>query len=220
MHHTVLPPAGSPLALLPFDSQPRTRLVYGEGTLERVGEITRDLGVSRVLLVTDSGIVAAGHPARAVSFLEAAGLHVAVYSETRENPDTEDVAHCVAVAQREKIDCLIGLGGGSSLDTAKGCNFIYTNGGRMQDYWGIGKASKPMLPLIAIPTTAGTGSECQSFALISDEKTHQKMACGDPKAAARVAILDPALTVSQPPRVTACTGIDALAHAHETAVTR
>jgi len=76
-----------------------------------------------------------------------------------------------------------------------------------------------MLPLIAIPTTAGTGSECQSFALIADETTHQKMACGDPKAAARIAILDPALTVSQPARVTACTGVDALSHALETAVT-
>jgi alcohol dehydrogenase len=105
------------------------------------------------------------------------------------------------------------------MDTAKGCNFILTNGGRMQDYWGIGKATKPMLPLIAIPTTAGTGSECQSFALISDEETHQKMACGDPKAAATIALLDPLLTLSQPARVTACTGIDALAHALETAVT-
>jgi len=89
----------------------------------------------------------------------------------------------------------------------------------MQDYWGVGKANKPMLPLIAIPTTAGTGSECQSFALISDEKTHAKMACGDPKAAAAIAILDPVLTLSQPARVTACTGIDAIAHAVETAVT-
>jgi len=95
-----------------------------------------------------------------------------------------------------------------------------TNGGRMQDYWGVGKAAKPMLPLLAIPTTAGTGSECQSFALIADVETHQKMACGDPKAAARVALLDPALTLSQPPRVTACTGIDALSHALETAVTK
>jgi len=84
----------------------------------------------------------------------------------------------------------------------------------------VGKATKPMLPLIAIPTTAGTGSECQSFALISDEETHMKMACGDPKASAKVAILDPLLTVSQPPRVTACTGIDALVHAVETAVTK
>jgi len=106
------------------------------------------------------------------------------------------------------------------MDTAKGCNFLLTNGGRMQDYWGIGKAGKPMLPLIAIPTTAGTGSECQSFALIADAQTHNKMACGDPKAAARVAILDPKLTLSQPPRVTACTGIDAIAHVVETAVTK
>jgi alcohol dehydrogenase len=90
----------------------------------------------------------------------------------------------------------------------------------MRDYHGVGKASKPMLPLVAIPTTAGTGSECQSFALIADPASHLKMACGDPKAAARVAILDPELTVSQPPRVTACTGVDALVHALETAVTK
>src|SRR5438128_10155938 len=102
------------------------------------------------------------------------------------------------------------------MDTAKGCNFLLTNGGRVQDYWGAGKASKPMLPLIAIPTTAGTGSECQSAALIADEQTHQKMACLDPKAAARIAILDPELTLSQPQRVTACTGVDPVAHAIET----
>jgi len=90
----------------------------------------------------------------------------------------------------------------------------------MRDYWGVGKAAQPMLPLIAIPTTAGTGSECQSFALIADVQTHQKMACGDPKAAARIALLDPALTLSQPPRVTACTGLDALSHTLETAVSK
>lgn len=105
------------------------------------------------------------------------------------------------------------------MDTAKGCNFILTSGGRMQDYWGVGKAKKPMLPLIAIPTTSGTGSEMQSAALISDEVTHAKMACLDHKAAAKVAILDPALTVSQPRAVTACTGIDAIAHALESGVT-
>jgi alcohol dehydrogenase len=98
---------------------------------------------------------------------------------------------------------------------------LLTNGGQMRDYWGVGgKASRPLLPLIAVPTTAGTGSECQSFTLITDEETHQKMACGDPKAAPRVAILDPTLTVSQPRRVTACTGLDAIAHAVETAVTK
>jgi alcohol dehydrogenase len=103
------------------------------------------------------------------------------------------------------------------MDCAKGCNFILTNGGRMQDYWGVGKARKKMLPLIAVPTTAGTGSEAQSFALITDPDTHQKMACGDKKALAALAILDADLTATQPPRVAAATAIDAVAHAVETA---
>jgi alcohol dehydrogenase len=105
------------------------------------------------------------------------------------------------------------------MDTAKGTNFLLTNGGEMKDYWGVGKATRPMLPLIAVPTTSGTGSECQCAALIADEVTHQKMACLDPKAAARIALLDPELTVSLPARVTAVTGVDAIAHAVETAVT-
>ena len=202
-----------------FDFQPRTRIVFGADAIERVGELAREFGGRRVLLVTDKGIVAAGHASRAVGFIEAAGMHVTAFDDVRENPTTVDVDRCVEVARREAVDLIVGLGGGSSMDTAKGANFILTNGGRMQDYWGVGKATQPMLPLIAIPTTAGTGSECQSFALISDDETHQKMACGDAKAAAKIAILDPLLTVSQPVRVTACTGIDALAHAFETAVT-
>jgi len=217
--HPVHHPARPPL-LTPFDCEPRTRVVFGEDSLERVGELARELGGKRVLLVTDHGLAAAGHPARAVSFLEAAGLHVTVYDDVHENPTTVDVDRGVAVAREAGIDLIVGLGGGSSMDTAKGANFILTNGGQMKDYWGVGKATKPMLPLIAIPTTAGTGSECQSFALIADELTHMKMACGDPKASAKVAILDPLLTVSQPERVTACTGFDALVHAVETAVTK
>ena len=105
------------------------------------------------------------------------------------------------------------------MDCAKGINFLHTNGGRMQDYWGIGKAIRQMLPMIAVPTTAGTGSETQSFALISDAKTKVKMACGDKKASFRIALLDPQLSLTQPARVTALTGIDALAHAVESYVT-
>ena len=104
------------------------------------------------------------------------------------------------------------------MDTAKGCNFLLTNGGGMKDYHGYGKATKPMLPFIAIPTTSGTGSECQSYALISDDATHVKMACGDSKALARLALLDPDLTASQPQRIAILTGLDALAHSVETAV--
>ena len=205
--------------LAPFDWQPTTRIVCGAGSLGRVGELAASLGGRRVLLVTDKGIVAAGHAAHAQIALEAAGLAVVLDDVVRENPTTGDVARCVEIARAGRVDCIVGLGGGSSMDTAKGCNFLLTNGGEMKDYWGVGKAAKPMLPLIAIPTTAGTGSECQSAAIIADETTHQKMACLDPKAAARIAILDPALTLSQPQRVTACTGIDAISHAVEAAVT-
>jgi alcohol dehydrogenase len=202
-----------------FDFQSRTGVVTGAGSVARVGELTRGLGVKHVLLVTDPGIAAAGHAERVQQSLRGAGLRVTMFDRARENPTTRCVDDCVAVAKSAGIDGLVGLGGGSSMDTAKGCNFILTNGGQMKDYWGVGKATQPMLPFVAIPTTAGTGSEMQCAALIADEVTHQKMACLDPKCAAAIAILDPELTLSQPPRVTACTGIDAIAHAVETAVT-
>jgi alcohol dehydrogenase len=206
--------------LAPFDHQPRTRLIFGVDSLERIGELARELAARNVLLVTDPGIVAAGHAERALRLLESAHLKVSLFDRAAENPTTRCVEDCLSVARDAGIDTFVALGGGSAMDTAKGCNFLLTNGGRIQDYRGIGKATKPMLPLIAIPTTAGTGSECQSFALIADEQTHQKMACGDPKAAARIAVLDPKLTLSQPKTVTACTGIDAIAHVVETAVTK
>src|SRR6266481_164434 len=190
-----------PDSLPSFDYQPRTRIVFGLNSVVRVGEIARGLGAKVVLVVTDPGIVTAGHADRVEHILQSCGLGVLVFDEVHENPTTRDVDKCLQVAKSAGIDTIIGLGGGSSMDTAKGCNLLLTNGGRIQDYWG-------------------TGSESQSAALIADEDTHQKMACLDPKAAARVALLDPALTVSQPPLVTAHTGIDAIAHAVETAVTK
>ena len=202
-----------------FELEGRPQLVFGAGCVQRVGAMAAALGGRHALLVTDAGIVAAGHSARVASLLQAAGLKVTVFAKVQENPTTREVDACLKVAREEGIDLIVGLGGGSAMDTAKGTNFLLTNGGRMQDYWGVGKATKPMLPLIAIPTTTGTGSEMQSAALIADDVTHQKMACLDSKVLARVAILDPELTVSQPPRVAACTGVDAVAHAVETAVT-
>jgi alcohol dehydrogenase class IV len=202
-----------------FDFQPRTRVIFGTGAINRIGEVASALG-THAFLVTDPGIVAVGHLDRARRALNASSVNVTIFDAVKENPTTREVDQCVEAARAVRPQLIIGLGGGSSMDTAKGCNFLLTNGGRMQDYWGDGKANKPMLPLIAVPTTAGTGSECQSFALIADEKTHQKMACGDPKAAPFVAILDPLLTLTQPRSVAACTGIDAIAHAVETAVTK
>lgn len=213
-------PHAAPDALRGFEYHPRTRVIFGAGTVARVGELAASLGGHSVLLVTDRGLVTAGHAQRVEQALQKAGLGVVTYAGVHENPTTRDVQDCLEVARAAGVDLFVGLGGGSSMDTAKGCNLLLTHGGAIRDYWGVGKATRPMLPLIAIPTTAGTGSECQSAALIADEHSHQKMACLAPGIAARIALLDPELTVSQPPRVTACTGIDAVAHAVETAVTR
>ncbi len=202
---------------LPLPDKPR--LVIGDGAIDRIGELAIELGAQRALVITDPHIVAAGHVARAQRSLDAAGVNEQVFDGAIENPTTIEVDRAVEAARGFDADLLIGLGGGSSMDTAKGCNFVLTNGGRMSDYWGVGKATEPMLPLIAVPTTAGTGSECQSFALISDPQTHVKMACGDAKALAAVAVLDAELTLTQPRRVAADTGIDTIAHAVETAVT-
>ena len=202
-----------------FDFQPRTRTIFGAGVIEQLGELGSDLGFKRTLLVADHGLVASGHVAEAVAPLRKAGIAVIEFHEFDVNPDTKMVEDGCSFAKPFQIDSIVALGGGSSLDCAKGINILLTNGGRMRDYHGYGKAQKPMLPMIGIPTTAGTGSEAQTYALISDTETHEKLACGDPKIAFRVALLDPALTVSQPMSVTATSGFDAIAHAVETFVT-
>jgi alcohol dehydrogenase len=195
-------------------------LIYGPGTLQLIGDVCESIEGNRVLLVTDQGLMATGQVHVCCELLEMRGLSVTIFDEVQPNPTTEDVERGLAVARECNAEIIIGFGGGSSLDCAKGVNFLFTNGGKMEDYWGVGKAQKPMLPLVAIPTTAGTGSEAQSFALIAKADSHMKMACGDPKAACRVAILDPELTVSMPVPVTANTGIDAITHAVESYVTR
>ncbi len=195
-------------------------VVFGDGLIERLGELARELGSRKALLITDPGLEQAGHAERAIRSLERAGVSAAVFDGARENPTTRHVAAGVEAAREAEPDLLIGLGGGSSMDCAKGINFLYTHGGRMEDYWGEGKATQPMLPSIGVPTTAGTGSEGQRFALISQGQSHVKMACGDKKARFRTVILDPRLVSSMPREVAAVTGMDAVSHAVESYVTR
>lgn len=202
-----------------FDFHQRTRVVFGCGKFGDLGSLARELGGQQVLLVTDAGLRNAGYSTKAELILRAAGLDVAVFDDVQENPTSEDVDRCVAFARSNEIGLIVGLGGGSSIDCAKGANFVLTNGGRIHDYKGVGNVKRAMLPMIAVPTTSGTGSEAQSFAVIADAKTHMKMACGDPEAACRIAILDPELTVTMPASVAAATGIDAMTHAIESYVT-
>jgi alcohol dehydrogenase len=165
------------------------------------------------------GLLDCAYVAEATAILRKAGIEVETFHDFDANPDTRMVEAGRAFAEPLKVDSIVAIGGGSSLDCAKGINFLLTNGGRMQDYCGYDKAARPLLPMIGVPTTAGTGSEAQSYALITDAETHAKMACGASQAAFRVSILDPLLTVSQPRAVTAAAGFDAIAHAVETYVT-
>ena len=213
--------AGQPLNTIMtlIDFAPQTRIIHGPGSIDQLGCLAAEFRVERALVVSDPGIVSAGHTGRGCDTLSAAGIETLVFSNLHENPTTADVEDGLAVARQFQPQLLVGLGGGSSMDCAKGINFVYSCGGQMKDYWGTGKATGEMLPMIALPTTAGTGSETQSFALISDADSHVKMACGDKRASCRIALLDPELTLTQPAQVTALTGIDAMAHALETSVT-
>ncbi|HWN09192.1 MAG TPA: iron-containing alcohol dehydrogenase [Pyrinomonadaceae bacterium] len=201
-----------------FDFHLQTRVVFGAGAIERLGELARELGFQRTLLVADHGLVASGHVDEALAPLRRSGIETVPFHDFDVNPDSAMVATGARIASAQNIDSIIGLGGGSSLDCAKGINFLLTNGGEMRDYQGHGKAKRPLLPMIGIPTTAGTGSEAQTYALISDAESQTKMACGNPDAAFRIALLDPALTISQPQAITATSGFDAIAHAVETFV--
>lgn len=201
-----------------FASRASPKFVFGPGAVRELPAAVRELGGSAVFLVSDAGIARSGHLERTRRLLQDAGISVVVYDRSHENPTESQAEECCAFAQQHTFDCIVALGGGSSLDTAKACNFLLTNGGQMRDYHGYGKAAKPMLPFIAIPTTAGTGSEGQSYALISRDDSHEKMACGDPKAKARIAVLDPELIATVPRAVAIATGLDALVHALESAV--
>lgn len=202
-----------------FDFQPTSRVVLGENTIDQLGVFAKELNARRVLLVTDPGLISAGHVERAFHSLKKESIDALVFSGVEENPTTIHVENGVQFARENKpIDLIVGLGGGTAMDCAKGINFLLTNGGTMEDYWGMGKATKPMLPSIGIPTTAGTGSEAQSYALIAKADTHEKMACGDLKARFRTVILDPTLLTSVPRKVAAITGIDAISHAIESYV--
>ncbi|MBI4908609.1 MAG: iron-containing alcohol dehydrogenase [Acidobacteria bacterium] len=205
--------------MITLDYHPRTRVLFGPGAHETLGTQARELGFRRTLLVSDPGIREAGYVDTAIRLLMDAGVAVAAFHDFHENPDTVMTEVGRQFAASQDIDSIIALGGGSSMDCGKAINFLLTNGGTMRDYWGYGKASKPMLPMIAVPTTAGTGSEGQSYALISDAETHVKMACGDPKVAFKLALLDPVLCATAPQSVIATAGYDAISHAVETWVT-
>lgn len=194
----------------------RIHLTTGPGALAGLGALAASLNFRNTLLVVDPGLRESSMHVQAEGSLTGKGIAAHIFADFEPNPDSDTIERGRAFAAPLDVDSIVALGGGSALDTAKGINFLLTNGGRMQDYRGYGKATTPLLPSIGIPTTAGTGSEAQSYCVISDAATHMKMACGDASAAFRAVILDPDLTKSVPKAVRAAAGIDAAAHVIET----
>jgi len=194
-----------------------TRIEYGAGVVESVGEEVKKFAGKKVLIVADKGIVKAGLVDKVKEPLERSGLEMIVFDLVEPNPKDKTVEKGAELAREQKIDVIIGVGGGSSMDTAKGIGLLVTNGGLIGDYWGWDTVGKPSLPLITIPTTAGTGSEVTIWAVIDDTSGEYviKEAVGSQLICPRVTLVDPLLTTSLPPILTAETGMDALTHAIE-----
>ena len=191
------------------------RIVMGPGSVAGVGDEAKALGATRVLVVTDPGIMDAGLLEPVTASLEAAGLDYNLFSQVAPDPRHETVKACLGGLTGDKPDCVIGLGGGSPIDIAKTVAVMLTNAGDISDYCGIDLVPNPGAPTIIIPTTAGTGSEVTPIAILSDEEEKLKKGVVSPHLMPRVALLDPELTVGLPPAITAATGMDALIHAIE-----
>jgi len=192
-------------------------LRIGPGSSQQVGEVLGALGLLRPLVVTDSFLVEAGVLASVVAGLDAdgSGRSAAVFADTVPDPTTECVEAAASVLRAGDFDCVIGLGGGSPMDTAKAAAILATRGGAMRDYKAPVQTDSASLPVIAIPTTAGSGSECTRFSIVTDSASNEKMLCAGLSFLPLAAVIDYELTLTMPRRLTADTGVDALTHAIE-----
>ncbi len=190
-------------------------LITGSGASEKVGEESKKLGLKKGLFVTDQVLSKLGMLEGAKRALSENKIQFAVYDKILTEPTVDYVREGVEFYRENSCDFLLAIGGGSAIDTAKAISVMVTNSGSMEEYKGLGKVTKEGVPLIAIPTTGGTGSEVTQFTIITDTKTDVKMLIGSPFIIPKVAIVDPLLTLSCPRGLTATVGIDALTHAIE-----
>ncbi len=198
-----------------FEFRQRTRVLFQAGLVREIGPEAAQLGATRAFIVADPGVVKAG---LLESLLQGLDGHVeiaAVYSDVPPDSSLAAVERGVALARESRADLIIAVGGGSPIDTAKGIRIVLSEGGSLRDYEGANLLDRPMMPMIAIPTTAGTGSEVTWAAVIRDEQAGVKVFFISPYLAPDLAVLDPEMTRSLPPRLTAATGMDALCHAIE-----
>jgi len=192
-----------------------TELLFGNGAVAQTGTKSQELGLKKVLLVTDKGVLDAGILSGLEKSLKDAGIAYTIFSEVEPEPTMQGVEAGTKMFKEFGAGGTIGIGGGSSMDSAKAISIMATNSGKIFDYTGFGKVPVPPLPVIAIPTTAGTGSEATFWSVLADKTKEIKFSVGGWNVMPTLAIVDPQLTESLPPAITAATGMDALVHAME-----
>ena len=195
-----------------------TQIEFGNGAIARLPEFVKALGGSRVLVVGDPGVQRVGLIDRVQAILTGASIFNAVYADVESDPATRSVDEGTVHGKANGCDLVVGIGGGSALDTAKAIGLMLVNDGNIKDYVGIGKVPRAGAPVIAVPTTAGTGSELTIWSVLSDKVAKAKISVGSVLNCPAIALLDPELTLSLPPQITAATGMDALTHALESYV--
>jgi alcohol dehydrogenase class IV len=193
-------------------------LIFGVGAVETVAEKAKEFGKNKALVVTDKGVAGAGLLEKVLTPLEQAGVQAHIFDQIEPNPRDHTVLKALEFAKKKKSELIIGLGGGSAIDAAKAVGALLTNPGPLQDYLRGTALKNPLPPLIAIPTTSGTGSEVTQFSVVTDTERSFKAGIASPLLIPKLAIVDPALMESMPPSLAAATGMDALTHAVESFV--
>lgn len=193
---------------------------FGKGAVRMLIPELKKMGVRRALIVTDSFLYESGAAARVGEVLLEAGVEYAVYYNVSPNPTVQIVNECIRAAVGLQVELLLALGGGSAIDTAKAVSIVAANGGSVEQYEGTDRSARPGIPIAAINTTAGTGSECTSFYIVTDPVRHSKMTMVDTNCMVSIAVNDIDFMSSMPPKLTAATGMDALTHAVEAVLSR
>ena len=202
--------------MTPFDFRPRTRILFGAGEFARLGEVAREQNATRCLVLAAQALVDSGHAQEAVRSLKARRMEVFAFHDFTANPTVAMVEAARDYAVPQAVNLVVGLGDGDALDFAKAVNVVVSNGGSIRDYRGYGNVPKPLLPMIAVPTVPGSGTEALSNCSIFDPPGGSKVICGDPKIFFRTAVLDANLTLGQSAASTAANGYDAIGRAVET----
>jgi alcohol dehydrogenase class IV len=190
-------------------------ILAGIGASERLGDEAKGIGAKRALVVTDKGVIDSGIGAKIIELLKKEGMEITLFDQVISDPDITCAQTCIDIAQKDKPDLIVGVGGGSPMDIASITSVMLTNVGTLYDYFGVNLIKNAGIPTFLIPTTAGTGAEVTPNAVLTDTKVKLKKAIISPHILPQVAFIDPLLTLSMPPSVTSYTGMDALTHAVE-----